>query len=132
MLNKDKKIKVLVFGTFDLLHPGHRYFLKQAKQRGDYLVVVVARDENVKKIKGKLPKDSEKKRKQNLEALNYIDEVYLGHRDLRKKQKLLKKIKPDIVCLGYDQEVNFRSKCVDVEKIKSFHPNKYKSSLLSN
>ena len=132
MLNKDKKIKVLVFGTFDLLHPGHRYFLKQAKQRGDYLVVVVARDENVKKIKSKLPKDSEKKRKQNLEALNYIDEVYLGHRDLRKKQKWLKKIKPDIVCLGYDQEVNFRSKCVDVEKIKSFHPNKYKSSLLSN
>ena len=46
--------KVMVFGTFDYLHEGHKDFFRQAKQYGDELVVVVARDETVKQIKGKL------------------------------------------------------------------------------
>ena len=45
---------VMAFGTFDLMHPGHEYFLRQAKKRGDYLIAVIARDSTVKKLKGKL------------------------------------------------------------------------------
>ena len=47
--------KVMIFGTFDKFHPGHINFLKQSEQYGDYLIVVVARDITVKKLKGKMP-----------------------------------------------------------------------------
>ena len=43
--------KVMVFGTFDGLHEGHLDFFRQAREYGDYLIVAVARDVNVKKIK---------------------------------------------------------------------------------
>lgn len=36
--------RVMVFGVFDGLHPGHRAFLRQARKKGDKLIVVVARD----------------------------------------------------------------------------------------
>gem|GEM_PF-2920555 len=47
--------KVLTFGTFDHLHPGHESYLIQAKAYGDELITIVALDETVKRIKGKLP-----------------------------------------------------------------------------
>lgn len=37
--------KVLTYGTFDLLHPGHIYLLKEAKKLGDELIVGVSTDE---------------------------------------------------------------------------------------
>ena len=49
--------KIIVFGTFDILHKGHLNLFKQAKQHGDYLMAVIARDKNVKKAKGKFPKN---------------------------------------------------------------------------
>ncbi|MCD4694128.1 adenylyltransferase/cytidyltransferase family protein, partial [bacterium] len=52
-------IKVMCFGTFDNLHLGHLFYLKEAKKFGDYLVVVIARDNNVKKIKGRCPREDE-------------------------------------------------------------------------
>ena len=45
-------VTVMAFGTFDVLHPGHHFYLEQARKLGDNLVVVVARDANVKKLKG--------------------------------------------------------------------------------
>ena len=47
--------KVLIAGTFDIIHPGHINLIKQAKEFGDFLVVVIARDKNVIKAKGKQP-----------------------------------------------------------------------------
>ena len=41
--------KVMTFGSFDVLHKGHEHYLKEAKSYGDYLIVVVARDENILK-----------------------------------------------------------------------------------
>ena len=38
-------------GVFDLLHPGHIYFLTEARRLGDELVVVVARDSTARKFK---------------------------------------------------------------------------------
>lgn len=42
---------VMAFGTFDVFHPGHEYYLTQAKKYGDILIVVVARDKTVEKVK---------------------------------------------------------------------------------
>ena len=52
--HKNHLTHVMCFGTFDKLHPGHRYYLSESKKQGDYLIVVVARDQNVLKIKNKL------------------------------------------------------------------------------
>lgn len=46
----EKKIAVTA-GTFDLLHPGHFNTLNFAKKHADELVVIIARDETVKKLK---------------------------------------------------------------------------------
>lgn len=68
--------KVLVGGCFDLLHFGHTEFLRQAKAHGDYLIVALESDENVKKLKGEnRPIHSQEKRKKMLEALSDVDEV---------------------------------------------------------
>ena len=123
--------KVLTFGTFDRLHPGHKNFLEQAKSHGDYLVVVVARDENVKDIKGSYPSDDEKTRKKNLENLDIVDEVIMGYKDFKKRMDIIKEIEPNIICLGYDQDVKLPGGKYNVIALKPFHPDKYKTSLLN-
>jgi len=69
---------VLVFGTFDALHSGHRYFLKQAKKRADQLVVSLARDEFVRSFKGKIPEHDESERTVRLNDTCLVEEVYLA------------------------------------------------------
>ena len=61
---KKKRIKIMVFGTFDGLHKGHLDFFRQAKNfiKNSYLIVSIARDKNVKKIKGDMPLLREKER----------------------------------------------------------------------
>jgi len=74
-LDKEKKV-VLVGGCFDLLHYGHIAFLKQAKKYGDYLIVLLESDENVKRLKGKeRPFHTQEQRKEMLESLSTVDEV---------------------------------------------------------
>ena len=54
---QNKLSKVMVFGTFDGLHKGHLDFFKQAKNftKNSFLIVSIARDKNVFKIKGEYP-----------------------------------------------------------------------------
>lgn len=65
---------VLANGCFDLLHPGHIHFLKEARKQGDLLVVAINSDESVKKRKGKLSRTFEE-RKLMLEACKWVDLV---------------------------------------------------------
>ncbi len=91
--------RVLATGTFDLLHPGHVYFLNQAKAMGDELFVIVARDSNVThKQKPIVP---EAQRLEMINALGMVNKALLGsEKDIFEP---LKKIRPDIITLGYDQ-----------------------------
>jgi len=129
--------KVMAAGTFDLLHPGHIDFLKQAKKEGDYLIIVVATDETSGHDKGKPPIWNQEKRKQGIENLNIADKVVIGNPG--DKLKIVEQEKPDIICLGYDQEYNpakmsedlkKRGISVEIKRMKPFHPEKYKTSLL--
>ena len=126
---------VLVFGTFDLLHPGHLHFLTQAKKHGDKLVVVVGRDKVVARIKGKAPVMHENDRLAMVKALGMVDAALLGHKDYQ-YQTLVKKLQPDTICLGYDQqetEGEIRARIGDTIKIvrlKAYKPSIYKSSHL--
>jgi len=98
--------KVLASGTFDLLHYGHLKFLEEAKKAGGEgaeLIVLIARDKTVEKRKGKKPVIPEDQRRALIEALKPVDLAILGYEELS-FEKVLEKIKPDIVAVGYDQE----------------------------
>ncbi len=101
--------RIVVFGVFDLLHPGHLYFLKQAKRHGDHLTVVVTRDARVKHEKKHKPFFNERERLQMVSALRMVDHAILG--DKVGEWKILKKLKPDVVCVGYDQNIEWIEKC---------------------
>jgi FAD synthetase len=100
--------RVLATGTFDLLHPGHTYFLTQARTLGDELFVIVARDSNINhKPKPVVP---EEQRLEMVKALSMVDKALLGSEtDMFEP---LKQIKPDIIALGYDQrfDIDFLEK----------------------
>ena len=128
---------VLVFGTFDGLHPGHLHFLREAKKRGDSLAVVVARDSTATEVKGRRPLNDERQRLESVRALGFVDEAMLGGEG--NKFDVIRKIKPDVICLGYDQshftgglekklgEMGIRCRVV---RIGAHRPHMFKSSLL--
>ena len=107
---------VLIFGTFDILHAGHIHFLKSAKKLGEMLTVVVARDKTVKLLKKKQSVHTEKERVTILRELRCVDQVVLGDSKLN-VYAVIKKIKPDVIALGYDQ-IAFTDKLQ--EKIQEF------------
>ena len=91
--------RVVATGTFDLLHPGHVLYLEKSRELGDELVVIVARDINVKhKPKPIIPESQRLKVVQSLKA---VDRAVLGEEiDIF---RLIESIQPDIITLGYDQ-----------------------------
>jgi len=101
---KESKV-VLASGAFDLLHYGHVHYLTNAKKAGGEnakLVVVVARDATVERLKGAKPVFLEDQRRALVEALKVVDEAILGYEDMD-MLRVIEKVKPDIVALGYDE-----------------------------
>jgi len=97
---------VLATGVFDLLHLGHLRFLEESKKTGgphSKLVVVVARDKTVRRRKGKGPIVPEDQRRELVAALRVVDRAILGREEID-LLGILKEVKPDIVCVGYDQD----------------------------
>ena len=72
---------IMCAGTFDVIHPGHLYYLSEAKKFGDKLVVVVARDETSEKMKGKKPSHNEKQRLESVRTLEIVDEAVLENKE---------------------------------------------------
>lgn len=122
--------KVIVFGSFDPLHKGHLNFFAQAKKLGDYLIVVVARNEDIKKRKRRDARFGEKERLVAVEANRLADRVILG--DPVGDYSVLDREKPDVVAIGYDQEtpqtLKDRLKQYKIIKLKPYKPEQYKSS----
>jgi FAD synthetase len=97
--------RVLAAGVFDLLHYGHLKYLEEAKKlggEGAELIVVIARDSTVLKRKGRFPVMKEEHRRALVEALKPVDKAILGGVDLN-TAKIIQKVKPDIIAIGYDQ-----------------------------
>jgi|TARA_B100000315_G_C14151854_1_gene396050 FAD synthetase len=125
--------KVLVTGTFDIVHPGHLNMFSQAKKYGD-LIILVARDDTVEKIKGKMPVHSAEFRKNQLITAKIAKKVLIGNED---KYKVLDDEKPDFICLGYDQdafvddlekEIIKRGLKTKIIRLEAFKPELYKTS----
>ncbi len=100
---KRHRPKVLVGGVFEIIHPGHLYLLRKAKELGR-VVVIVARDSTVTKLKGRLPVVPEEQRLEVVKSIKYVDEAYLGSEPLD-IEGTLRRHKPDIVLLGPDQNM---------------------------
>jgi cytidyltransferase-like protein len=122
--------RVMIFGTFDVFHPGHRSFIEQAQKKGSELVIVVARDVTVKKIK-QLLRNSEQVRLKVLQEAFPDLTIVLG--DEQDQMKVIREYRPEMVCLGYDQ-VGFSAELmksfpeIQIERLEAYEPEKYKSS----
>jgi FAD synthetase len=130
----------MVFGTFDMIHPGHEDFFRQARFLGPdpSLVVSVARDSAVERIKGAKPRNSENERLAAIAKHRLVDEALLG--DEEGYIKHIAAVNPDIIALGYDQvgeyvdhlEESLRAAHLptQVTYLKPFQPEIYKTSKL--
>lgn len=129
----------MAFGTFDHFHAGHEAYLKQAKALGDYLIVIIARDETVKRIKGRNPDQNEKERHGVVKSCGLADKVVLG--EPGDKYDVLRRYKPHVIALGYDQfTFTFRLEkfLIDqkmdtkIVRLNPYRPTVYKTSLIRN
>lgn len=140
--NTIKKTTILTFGTFDHFHAGHEYYLAEAYKKAPdpkQLIVIIARDQTVEKVKGFKPTDNEQTRKLNVAKSSFVTTTILG--DLDNPYAILSQINPDLICLGYDQsafitdlpqklqELNLNPEII---RIPAYHPEKYKSSIIKN
>ena len=138
-LGEGKRKLVLASGVFDLIHPGHVAFLRKAKEAGGpdaELLVIVARDSTVRKLKGKSPILPEEQRRALVESLKPVDRAVLGSEDLD-IAGILEAYKPDIVAVGYDQDkieaevrkvIEEKKLPIKVVKIEKFGPEGFNSS----
>lgn len=124
-------MRVLVFGTFDGLHPGHRFVLDEALKRG-HLFVVVARDRNVAHIKGRPALHNETERQRMLAEAYPSATVVPGH--VSDFLAPVRDLHPDLILLGYDQRlppgVTEGDFPCPTERLPAFEPEKWKSSKL--
>jgi len=139
MAYKPEKKIVLASGVFDLLHLGHVKFLEEAKKIGGEkaeLVVIIARDSTVKKIKGRKPIMSEHQRRALVESLKVVDAAVLGFEKFD-IEDVIERVKPDIIAFGYDQAdmekyvqkyVNNNNLSVKVVRISKFEEDALDSS----
>ena len=130
---------VLATGVFDLLHLGHLRFLEESKRNGgprSKLVVVVARDKTVFRRKGKGPIIPENQRRELVAALRVVDRAILGREEID-LLGILQEVKPNIVCVGYDQDeiraavsrlIRKRRLQIKVVRIRRFGPTGLNSS----
>lgn len=92
---------VFTNGVFDLLHPGHVRYLREARALGDSLIVGVNSDRSVRSNKGPgRPVNPERERAEVLLALDSVDAASIF--DEETPQAIVSAIKPDILVKGAD------------------------------
>jgi len=132
--------RIMVFGTFDMVHPGHEDLFRQARALAPepHLIVSVARDSAVVRAKGNMPRNTQEMRLALAQKHPLVDEAVLG--DEKGYIEHIIRAKPDIIALGYDQEGEYvEHLAVDlaaagffapIVRLQPFHPEIYKTSRL--
>ena len=97
--------KVVVNGTFDILHLGHLKLLEYARGFPDsYVLVLTDSDRRIKELKGnERPINNEYERSSMLFALKYVDRVEIFDTD-QELIDLIKRFEPDIMVKGSDYQ----------------------------
>ena len=131
-------LHVVVTGTFDGLHPGHRFVFRKAKALGHRLTVVVARDATVLRVKQRTPVHTQAVRRRAVAKVPEVNRAILGLPG-PDKLAIIMRLRPDIIALGYDQraftknlraELRFRGLRVRVVRLPAFQPHRHKSGLI--
>lgn len=131
--------KILVFGVFDGFHEGHKFFLREAKKLGDFLIVAVTPNEVVELIKKRSPNFKISERIKKIQESDLADEVIAGDKSLG-GWEVLKKTNPAVIAIGYDQNdlsaslrnyIKSENLAIELKSIPPFEEKKYKSSLIN-
>ncbi|UCD72838.1 MAG: FAD synthase [Candidatus Bathyarchaeota archaeon] len=101
---RGKLLVVMTGGVFDILHVGHLSSFEEGRGLGDLLIVVIARDSTVQRLKHRTPINNESQRMRLVNALSVVDLAVLGDED--NFLNSVEKIDPDIIAVGYDQAHN--------------------------
>ena len=132
--------RIMVFGTFDMLHEGHLDMFRQARALAPdpQLIVSIARDASAERIKGVAPRKSEGERIKLVEDCPLVDEVVLGDREGYIAHIVA--ADPQIIALGYDQEGEYvrdlqaeldtAGLATTIVRLMPYKPNIYKTSKL--
>lgn len=135
-----QKKTAMAFGSFDVLHPGHIKYLRGASKYGD-LTVVVARDDSIRRLKGRSPLVDQKSRVEIIGSLRFVHRAVLGERirGWNDIYNIVLKLRPDFLVFGYDQKVDMKYlkgfllehglRC-RIIKLGAYKATKYKSSKL--
>ncbi len=95
--------RVVATGVFALLHPGHIHFLRAARELGDELVVIIANDATVRRMKRE-PVVPATIRAEMVAALKPVDHAVVG-REGDMLDIIVEEIRPHIIALGHDQKL---------------------------
>ena len=132
--------RIMVFGTFDMIHAGHEDLFRQARAlaKEPYLIVSVARDEVAERIKGFRPRHAEEERRAMVAAHTLVDEAVLG--DVQGYVGHIRANIPDVIALGYDQTGEYVETLDNdlreaglharIMRLSAFKPEVYKTSKL--
>jgi FAD synthetase len=128
---RDNKVKkrVLIAGTFDLIHPGHLYLIQEAAKIGE-VHVIVSTDKNREKYSGETPVIPQEQRLEVIKNIKNVKEARLG-RDDNDTLKTVQEINPDIILLGPDQKYDIETlkeglskkglKNVEVKRLNTYY-----------
>ncbi len=123
----------MCFGTFDIFHPGHEYYLSEASRLADHMTIVIARDHRVFSGKWRDPVHTELLRRDIVERAFPDASVILGNEsDIFAP---IRELHPDLLVFGYDQRVpedKIRELFPDIEivRVDGYETEKWKSSIL--
>jgi FAD synthetase len=101
------KKRVLIAGTFDLIHPGHIYLINEAAKMGS-VHVVIATDKNREKYSGEKPIVPEQQRLEVIKSIKNVTAARLGRHD-NDTLKTVEEINPDIILLGPNQKYDLNT-----------------------
>lgn len=133
-------IRIMAFGTFDIIHPGHEDYFRQARALAEdpYLIVSVARDSAAARARNMAPRHNETRRLAAVAAHPLVNKAILGQK--KGYVEHIARERPDIIALGYDQrgeyvenlEKDLRAAelSVQIVRLKPFQPELYKTSKL--
>lgn len=104
-------MRIITFGTFDLLHIGHINILERSKNfdnnsEKNELIVGISSDEFSFKKKKKYPVYNQEQRKKILESLKFVNKVFIEESFEKKRQYILEN-KADVFIMGDDWEGKF-------------------------
>lgn len=128
----------LIFGSFDGFHLGHQYFIEKAKDECDKLVLALARDEIIKKLKKREPRYSFAERMERIKSIFPDIEVKSGDEVLG-EYTMIRNDEPDIIFIGHDQSIlrddidnwlKVNGYNIAIRQLKGYNEKKFKSSII--